>query len=456
MMKRKHSEKGVRGAKRRSLRRIRMAGMATCVLLILSLISVEANPPPFRAIPSGATGLTPATPLVGPLHTSGTSILDANNQPVILKGIVRDGPEYSFNSTGPTNFPSSTELQAMHNWGANYLRLQLSADLVNQAFGGQACLLESYDPQYANELSQVVTTATGLGMLVDLDMVFTNPQCDLNEHSVGWSGGDTFGMPGQDVDQALGVLAQQFGSNPLVAFELYNEPHECINSKGNAVNGTGVCGWSEQAETNFWADGGTFDQANLYQYSAAGMNELYQTVRNVTSDLVFIDANWYASDNGSFSDGYLNAVSNAVYVFHYYPCEVNSGSTTNGVCYNGDPEFYTQIENDLSAHLTNNQAPWPAPVVINEFGWPQNVSETYNNVTLNLYGHGLEMQNVVTFLDSQGIGWAAFAWDGNASVLPWQLVAAIPGYTPNTDGVPIQNSMQGQDAQLTNPPSGYN
>ena len=337
----------------------------------------------------------------------------------------------------------------MHSWGGNFLRLQLSSDLVAHAFQGTSCLLEKYDPNFESELAQAVSTATNLGMLVDLDIVFTNPNCSLNpetQHS-GSSGGWTLAMPGQDVNTALADLASTFGSNPLVSFELYNEPHVCVNNNGQAVSGGAPCGWSEAADSNFWADGGSITDGT--QYSAAGMNELYSTVRSHTNDVVFIDANFYSTDQYTFADNYLDSVTNVVYAFHYYPCQ------GNGAC-NINPEFCSQITEQLGSLLSNpHGGSWTAPVVIDEFGWPQGVSKTYNGQSIDTYEHGLELQNVVSYLNTEGIGWAAFAWDGTANQGPWQLISSTSTYAPNTDGTPIQSAMQGQYATCQNPSPPY-
>jgi hypothetical protein len=119
---------------------------------------------------------------------------------------------------------------------------------------------------------------------------------------------------------------------------------------------------------------------------------------------------------------------------------------------NVDPEFCSQITAQVGSLLSNpNGGSWTAPVVIDEFGWPQGVSKTNNGQSIDTYEHGLELQNVVSYLNTEGVGWAAFAWDGTANQGPWQLISSTSTYAPNTDGTPIQNAMQGQYATCQDP-----
>ena len=86
---------------------MRVRGVLAKLLFAVGLTTLILSPVvALPATPAGA--LTPAPALTGPLHTTTSGqLLDVNNQPVILKGIVHDGAEYSWNSTGPTDFPSA-------------------------------------------------------------------------------------------------------------------------------------------------------------------------------------------------------------------------------------------------------------------------------------------------------------------------------------------------------------
>ena len=126
--------------------------------------------------------------------------------------------------------------------------------------------------------------------------------------------------------------------NPLVAFDLYNEPHDISQS--------------------IWLNGGeTTDTVTGVTYDAAGMQQLYDTVRAAGStNLTFISGlNWANTPPTTLVTG-----PNIVYAVHYYTCP--SAAPPN--CTNTDPYDPTQ---DLSQWTTLGAT---EPVMVTEFGWP--------------------------------------------------------------------------------------
>jgi len=208
------------------------------------------------------------------------------------------------------------------------------------------------------------------------------------------------------------------------------------------------------------------------------MNQLYNAVRSKTQDLIFVDSNFYAQDPTTFSYQPLSSSSNLAYVFHYYPCQ--SSSQNQQVCYNQTPEECAQIETGtngwytfgLSDYLTNNGVSWNYPVVFDEFGFPAGAEangqpipagDTFyvnstSGSTLNIYGYGLELANVAYYLQSEKVGWSAFAWGINSGG-PWQQNSQAPNFTPNADGAAIEAALSDggipPSQVCTNPPFGY-
>ena len=161
---------------------------------------------------------TPATApsVVGPLSTSGNQIMQANGQPVTLRGLVMPGLEQKGTLTG-TGVSEQAIIEA-EDWGANFVRVPL---------GGQFWLSSNCDyvPGYVYAVNQVVKSITSLGMVALLD---------LHTNTVG---GCQAGTEHNMADEAQAPtfwseVAQRYGNpaspeySPLVAFDLYNEPHD--------------------------------------------------------------------------------------------------------------------------------------------------------------------------------------------------------------------------------------
>src|SRR4051794_15417417 len=93
----------------------------------------------------------------GPLRTVGNRILDANGNPVVLRGFTRVGME------GSGDAPGSDELGYAKRWGANIIRLP-----VTDAFWlPTSC---RYDSSYAAKVDKAVAAITSLGMVALVDL----------------------------------------------------------------------------------------------------------------------------------------------------------------------------------------------------------------------------------------------------------------------------------------------
>ena len=202
--------------------------------------------PALRAITAPAV----APSVVGPLHTSGNQIIQANGQPVTLRGVVMPGLEQSGTLAG-TGVSKQAVVEAKA-WGANFVRVPLG----EQFWLSSNC---NYVPSYISTVDQVVKWITSLGMVALLD---------LHTNTVD---GCEAGGPHNMADEAQAPtfwseVASRYGDptspeyNPLVAFDLYNEPHNISDA--------------------VWLNGGeTTDSYGRQTYEAAGMQQLYNAVR---------------------------------------------------------------------------------------------------------------------------------------------------------------------------------
>ena len=330
-----------------------------------------------------APSVAPA--VVGPLHASGNEILQGNGQPLTLRGVVIPGLEQT--GTIANSGVSEQAIAEAKAWGANFIRLPLG----EQFWLPSNC---DYVPAYESEVDQVVDWITSLGMVALLD---------LHTNTVGGcqTGGEHNMADAAQSPTFLSDLAARYGNpnsaeySPLVAFDLYNEPHNISDA--------------------VWLNGGqTTDFYGGQTYQASGMQQLYDAVRNAGSaSLTFVSGNNW----GNSPPPTLVAGTNIVYAVHYYTCP----SAAPPACSNGNPS-------DPSPGLS----PWVGfgstePVVVTEFGWPSQSSGSY-------------AANVISYATQQGWGWSAFAFQDTGSPGEWDLNLAFLGdgtAEPAPSGIPV-------------------
>lgn len=360
--------------------------------------------------------------LVGPFTVVGNQIHDGTANgglPVILKGVNWDGMESANWRSAP---PLESAIDHLAQWHGNFLRLELNDDEWNQDCPG-----ETYDTEYRPLVDRVVDWASARGILTLIDLhTIARVQCDNTMMS--------HPLPGAEAQPFWASVAARYAANPLVAYELYNEPHVCAAAGDTSVglneflrdgggNTAALCSTKapSAADEKLWANGGVTDDG--YAYPGVGMATLYQTIMShipggSPSHLVFVDSDGYSSDNQSFSpsfNGYsMFPGSNLVYVEHIYTC---SGTPPDSAC-TSDATHSTC--STVSNIIDNYNAPsWMSqhPVVADEFGWPDSTEGTYT-------------ANVVSHLNARGLGFASYTWAGN----PWQGQGAT-GYLELADNV---------------------
>ncbi len=317
-----------------------------------------------------------SAPVVGPLRTRGNQILDGRGRPLILRGLQRFGLEGGTKTPLPTN----AEIGQLKLWGANEVRISL---------GEQKWLTTScqYERDYPQVVDRVVHWVTSRGMVALLNLHFAD---------IGDCG--TPGLtPMADSPGAITFwqeVASRYKSNPLVAFDLFNEPNV-----------------PEQT----WLFGGDFT-ANGQDVTAAGMQQLYQTVRGTgAKNLVVVSGIGQAETPPSdLVDGV-----NIAYGAHAYQCSTVA-----------PPQCTTPKPYDASVPLHR----WVSfgkrnPVVVTEFGFPDiGVDGRYN-------------ASAIAYAEAHGWGWSGFAWDGGTDGR-FDLVQNTPasdGTTiePNAGGMPL-------------------
>jgi Tol biopolymer transport system component len=327
--------------------------------------------------------------IVGPLTTSGNKILDARGNAVTLRGFNRIGME------GSGDTPGADEMAHAKAWGANFIRLPLS----EASWLPGSC---TYDASYATKLDGAVSAITSQGMLALLDL-HTNRITSC---------GPVGRQPMADYPNSLTFwqqVATRYASNPLVAFDLYNEPHDL----GDAV----------------WRNGGTITwQGTTFQ--AAGMQQMYNAVRGTgAKNLVFVSGSAYG--NAIPTTAPLAGV-NIVYSLHAYTC----ASVPPPSCASSTPYAVPSFVNNWVAPSKSY------PVVVGEFGFPNPDDGTYN-------------ANLIAFAEAHGWGWALFTW-GDATWGPFDLLATAGAgatYEPKAGGMPALAAFPGLAPPLVSTPT---
>jgi hypothetical protein len=201
------------------------------------------------------------------------------------------------------------------------------------------------------------------------------------------------------------AVAERYKANPLVAFDLYNEPHDISDAE--------------------WRNGGELvdmTPAGPMRWTAVGMQELYDTVRSTgATNLVVITGNGFGGTPSPILGGYEVAGYNIVYAAHAYTCSKPSEAT---LC----TSFPQNQKADVNPRWA--QAAKQYPVMITEFGWPDASEGAYN-------------ASVIRFAQSQDPpwGWVAFAWDGTTKG-DFGLVADLDTYAPTVSGAPVKAALE--------------
>jgi Tol biopolymer transport system component len=330
---------------------------------------------------STAPGGSPA--VIGPLTTTGNTIRDANGNVVTLRGFNRHGMEGT--ATQPITLG---ELMHAKAWGANVFRV----GLAEYFWLPSSC---QFDPAFADRVDTVVRWVTSLGMVALLDL-HTNmiAPCDRAGQQPMASAPDSLTFWQQ--------MATRYMTNSLVAFDLYNEPHNITD--------------------DVWRSGGQVTWKDV-TYQAAGMQQMYDTVRGLgATNLIFVTGNSWGN---AWPKTAPISGSNIVYAVHAYTCPTET-----------PPACTTPTPYDPAVFLNGWVTPGKSvPVMITEFGWPSGSNGSYN-------------ANVVAFAEAQGWSWSAYTW-GNAVWGPFSLLstagtgatfepkpggmgllAAFPGFAP--------------------------
>ncbi len=362
------------------------------------------------AAPSTATvTITPtATATTLSISVQGNHFVDGAGNIVQLRGVNVSGLEataiqgWSSDPWGDANLGGEPNWQSMLRWKVNVVRLPLNeASWLALTTYDQDGAPRQADPaaNYQATVIKAVADATAAGLYVILDLHWSGPNVTVPGQAAPVPQTPFEGSGGQnpmaDADHSLQFwtsIAQQFGHNPAVLFELFNEPYFWWIT-------------ATEQEWDVWRNGGVITQyvtgTNPYQlvynWKSAGMQQMLNAVRATGANNVVIagGVGWSAEMSGWLANKPSDTLNQLAAAWHAYP----NPSATNKPAW-GDTE-YTYVKNIVAAQI---------PVVITETG---------DHSAAGTVGAPL-VSVVLPWADQNGVsylGWTWNVWQNSANVL---------------------------------------
>lgn len=255
----------------RVTRNVRVAGLAAAVvaatLLSLSLASTSSD-----------SATTPTSPDTAPelqLHVAGNKLVNASGERVVLHGVDRSGTEFMCaHGAGIFDGPSTVaSIRVMKRHGINAVRVPLNEACWN---GDSYVKPSMRGAPYRAAVMAYVKRLNANGMVTILDLHWTNGQY-MGANSACATDQAVCQKPMPDAAGAIPFwksVAQTFGGNDAVIFDLFNEPYP-----EQANHNIDAAGW------RCWRNGGNC--AGI-PYQVAGMQTLVNAVRSTGANNVIM------------------------------------------------------------------------------------------------------------------------------------------------------------------------
>jgi hypothetical protein len=358
------------------------------------------------SISSAALTLTPVAPDTVHFLVRGTQVVDPANAAASWHG-VNSGQFCCAASDAPD--AAATKLRYLDD-----IRNQTRASVVRvpiSEFYWLPFFTASYDPAYRQQVIDYVDHVTSLGMVAIVDLHF----CGQDDPAFTWSNDgavkqDWLVMPdAPSLDfwrDAAGVASWK--NNPLVVFELYNEPK--IN------------------DAALWRDGGMVSAprrgGGTATWLAPGHQQLHDVIRaeGALNPILVEGTGWGGDLVAPLAhplDGW-----NIIYVAHAYQSAAESQ--------NAPGTYPAHLDTAVApAHV----APYSEAILLDEFGSPLRPNG------LGLLDHGTDYErSVIGWADQHGLGWQAWGWYLDS----WDGFGLLTSFDPlgfNAKGQVVVDSM---------------
>jgi hypothetical protein len=264
----------------------RLGWLAAVVALVLMLAAVLTGSATLTARAAPAPASQSCVRATGPFTVHGTRVLGAHGKVFVSYGTTVSGLQnldWQYSINGDLQQIAATA----NDWCANTVRLQLSQDNLVGPTG-------TVNDSYLAAIHAEVSAAESNHLVVVLN--------DSTEQTTSaWNAelGPTYGT-----ETFWQILAQAYGGNPQVIFDLFNEPR--LYSSGMPA----------AREWTLWLDGGSFARVD-YSF---GMAQLAEYVRDTlhAKNLFWIEGPRYSiSFAGMVRWGAVLKVSGVVYAVHH-------------------------------------------------------------------------------------------------------------------------------------------
>ena len=296
----------------------------------------------------------------GPYTVSGNAILGADGKPYLFHGVGRDSLEYScwgdghFDAQELAYMGSGKGKYAVTYWGANTVRLPLSAGIWLNGQSAQSCGAA----QYQALVKQTIDTLTALKLNVILDLQWSDAGGQSGQ------GGGPWAAPDADSVTFWQQVAAIYKSYPNVLFELFNEPHPASWACWAGPCTITDTSYSQDCNCN-----------KTLTYNSVGMQALVNAVRGAGANNLALVAGMNWGFDLSQIAKYRITGPNVVYDTHPYPYVEKM------------PQFWDAAFGKISATY---------PVISAESG-------EYDCGTAF-------MSKLLTYFDAHHISWVAWAW----------------------------------------------
>jgi endoglucanase len=367
---------GDRGERRRT-------GKAFCVVAAALMVLASIWYPVTRASGTGTAGS---------YQVVGNHVVDPNGNRFVPYGFVVEClASVSLNCAVPGGRQPATYLREIQaaavTWHANVVRLQVSQEhLFDQS---------PYDSAYLAQIDAAVNEANSLGMVAIVSLQeeqFNGPLMPTASAVAFWN-----------------VVAAHYATNPMVFFDLYNEPR----LTAEAVGGTDIL-WS------VWRNGGT-----VAGVAYVGMQTLVNTVRATgAQNIVMAEGNAFATSLIGVSQWSLTG-TNIVYGVKPQVAGVYvSPSTWNaqfGAVSSQFAVFPQAFTDNLHSNTCQPNSPTVVPALLTYLG----------SIQLGLIDYSLDSGNAVV--------------DGSNYMTPTSYPASTINCAPGLPADPTNTVGDGQD-----------
>ena len=345
------------------------------------------------------------------LRVRDNHIVNSRGQVVRLIGFNNSGAEYAcvagwgiFDT--PTTTVSMAMVKAMRTWtGANAVRLPVD----EQCWLGLPGIPAAYSgARYRRAIKQYVSMLNSQGFAVILDLAGTAPGKELSNNQEM--------MPDAHSVAFWRSAATMFRGNPLVLFDLFNEPWPYNDANTTAA-------WK------CWRNGGCVQpsQNGRDSYTAVGLQQLVNTVRGTGArNILIAEGIQYAATVNQWltyrpHDPSGNLIA-SVHVYSFNDC-------SNLACYNGSMRT-------VSEH---------APMLIGEFG--PNLTVPYtpeldNSCPAHDIGSTGFDSILLAWARRAGASWTAWSW--NAWGDCWSLILNFGGHPTSPYGLIVRSALRSQ------------